>query len=126
MKLPALTALLLSLLLPVKLSASLAQTQSPDRPTCVPVAQRVGEVGCWIIVDEPVGRVSDAPAFWHLDTFPTRAAADAARRRGAAVIEALGKIWLMTIASADFRAASGEHVAHHTSMREWLDSTGTL
>jgi quercetin dioxygenase-like cupin family protein len=112
MKLPVLTALSLSLLLPAKLSSSVAQTQSPDRPTCVPVAQRVGEVGCWIIVDELVGRLQDDPAFWHLDTFPTRAAAEAAKRRGAAVIEALGKIWLMTIANADYRAASGEHVAH--------------
>jgi quercetin dioxygenase-like cupin family protein len=52
------------------------------------------------------------PSFWHLDRFPTRAAAEAAKRPGAAVVEALGNIWLMTIANAAFRAESGDHIAH--------------
>ncbi|MGH9370249.1 MAG: hypothetical protein ACRD15_01825 [Vicinamibacterales bacterium] len=112
MKTPVLTAVWLSLALPMQPSSPASQTQTPERPTCVPIAQRVREVGCWIIVDEPVGRVSPEPVFWHLDTFPTRAAAEAAKRPGAAVIEALGKIWLMTIANADFRAGSDDHVAH--------------
>ena len=92
-------------------TALAAQAQAPEMPTCVPIAQRTREAGCWIIVDQRVGRVSPEPTFWHLDTFPTRAAAEAAKRPGAAVIEALGKIWLMTIDNADFRAGSGEHVA---------------
>lgn len=111
MNTPALTAVWLSLALPVQAASPVSQTQTPELPTCVPIAQRVREVGCWIIVDEPVGRVSLEPVFWHLDTFPTRAAAEAAKRPGAAVIDALGKIWLMTIATASFRARSGDHVA---------------
>src|SRR6187402_1207247 len=99
---PVLAAVWLSLALSMQASLPASQTQTPETPTCVPIAQRVQEAGCWIIVDEPVGRVSSEPVFWHLDTFPTRAAADAARRPGAAVIEALGKTWLMTIANADF------------------------
>ena len=109
---PALTGLWLSLALLLHASSLAAQTRNPEMPTCVSVAQRVREVGCWIIVDEPVGRLSPEPVFWHLDTFNTRAEAEAAKQRGAAVIEALGKIWLMTIADADFHAGSGDHVAH--------------
>jgi len=112
MKMPVLTAVWLSLALPLQPSSPASQTQTPEMPTCVPIVQRVREVGCWIIVDGPVGRVSPEPVFWHLDTFPIRAAAEAAKRPGATVIEALGKIWLMTIANADFRAGSGDHVAH--------------
>src|SRR5918993_6108930 len=108
---PGLTALCLSLALSIEPSSSGSQTQPAEMPTCVPIAQRVGEVGCWILVEEAVGRVSAESAFWHLDTYPTRAAAETAKRRGAAVIEALGKVWLMTIASSSFRAESSDHVA---------------
>ena len=112
MNMPVVTAVWLSLALSFQPSSPASQAQTPEMPTCVPIVQRVREVGCWIIVDEPVGRVSPEPVFWHLDTFPTRAAAEAAKRPGATVLEALGKIWLMTIANADFRAGSGDHVAH--------------
>ena len=106
-----LTAVWLSLAWPMQAPSRGSQTQTAEMPTCVPIAQRVREVGCWIIVDEPVGRVPSEPVFWYLDQFPTRAAAESAKRPGAAVIEALGKFWLMTIANGDFRAGSGEHVA---------------
>jgi len=85
--------------------------QISEVPACIPIAQRTREAGCWIIVDEPVGRLPQPPLFWHLDTFPTRTAAEAAKGAGAAVVESLGKFWVMTIAGADFRAGSGEHVA---------------
>ena len=85
--------------------------QMPEVPACIPIAQRTRETGCWILIDEPVGRLPQPPLFWHLDTFPTRAAAEAAKGAGAAVVESLGKFWVMTIAGADFRAGSGEHVA---------------
>jgi len=111
MSMPILTAFGLSLGLALQLTPGIPQTQTPEMPTCVPIAQRVREAGCWIIVDEPVGRVSPEPMFWHLDSFPTRVAAQTARQPGAAVIEALGKIWLMTIANAGFRAGAGDHVA---------------
>src|SRR5687768_3858733 len=47
--------------------------------SCVPVAQRAGrELGCWITATEALGELPRAP-FWHLDAFPTRAAAEAAK-----------------------------------------------
>jgi quercetin dioxygenase-like cupin family protein len=85
--------------------------QSSDQPTCRPRGSRSGEVGCWIIVDDPVGSLSSAPVFWHLDTYPSRAAAEAAKAGRGTVVESLGKVWLFTLAERGWRAGSGEHVS---------------
>jgi len=42
---------------------------------CKPVSQRTSDVGCWIIAQEPVGQLAAAQTFWHLDAYPSRAAA---------------------------------------------------
>ena len=114
MTLSLLIAILIAPLSAPTMSARTAR-QVPDQmlevPACIPIAQRTREAGCWIVIDQPVGRIPQAPVFWHLDTFPTRAAAEAAKGAGAAVMESLGKFWVMTIAGAGFRAGSGEHVA---------------
>jgi hypothetical protein len=46
---------------------------------CKPVSERTGEVGCWIIAHEPIGQLNQSQMFWHLDVYPTRAAAEAAK-----------------------------------------------
>ena len=73
------------------------RTDAPG-PTCSTGSQKLG----------PLPR---GPLFWHLDTYPTVAAAQAARSPRGAVIESLGKIWLFTIAEAGWRASAGERVA---------------
>ena len=47
--------------------------------TCVPVAQRAGrEFGCFITAREELGRLAASPPlYWHLATYPSRAAAEA-------------------------------------------------
>lgn len=52
-----------------------------------------------------------APMYWHLDTYPTRAAADAARGSRGTVAEAFGKVWLFTLAESEWRPAGGARVA---------------
>ena len=89
-----------------------ALAQSSDQPTCRPRGSRAGEIGCWIIVDDPLGALSTEPVFWHLDNFPSRAAAEAAKTRGSTVVESLGKVWLFTVAERDWRPVSGDHVAN--------------
>ena len=84
---------------------SFAQTR------CQPISQRTAELGCWIIVSAPVGKLSPQPIFWHLDTYATRAAAEAAKGPQSTVVESFGKIWLFTIAEAGWRAPSGARVA---------------
>lgn len=81
--------------------------------TCIPVAERAGRtLGCWITAREELGRLpSDPPLYWHLDTYSTRSAADSARQSRSTVVESLGKIWLFTIAPADWRPRGGDRVA---------------
>jgi quercetin dioxygenase-like cupin family protein len=78
---------------------------------CQPVSERTTETGCWIMANVPLGRLPAGPIFWHLDVYSTRAAAEAAMGPPSTVVEALEKIWLFTIAPADWHAEGGEHVA---------------
>ena len=84
--------------------------------TCIPVAERAGrEFGCFITAREELGRLPASPAlYWHLDTYPTRAAAERARAKRSTVVESLGRTWLFTIAPKGWRpprARRGERVA---------------
>jgi hypothetical protein len=81
--------------------------------TCVPVAERAGRAfGCFITAREELGRLpSDIPLYWHLDTYPTRVAAELARESRSTVVTSLGRIWLFTIAPADWRPRGGDRVA---------------
>lgn len=87
-----------------------APPQSSEQPTCQPRGSHAGEIGCWIIVDDPVGLLPAAPAFWHLDAYPNRAAAEAARGRRGTVVESLGRVWLFTVAEREWRPGTGERV----------------
>jgi quercetin dioxygenase-like cupin family protein len=87
-------------LLLAALTLSLA-AQSPPESTfqfsCRPASERTAEAGCWIIASHPLGERPSDPIFWSLDVFPNRAAAEAARTPHGTVVEALGKVWLLTI-----------------------------
>jgi quercetin dioxygenase-like cupin family protein len=72
---------------------------------CKPVSERTAEVGCWIVVDQPVGRIEQGQAFWHLDVYPTRPEAEKAKGPRGTIIESLGKVWLLTIEQAGWRPA---------------------
>ena len=78
---------------------------------CKPVSQRTGELGCWITANAALGQLPQQPIFWHLDTYPTRGAAEGAKGPLGAVVESLGKVWLLTIDVAGWRPSGGERVA---------------
>jgi hypothetical protein len=61
--------------------------------------------------EHPIGELTPSEVFWHLDTYPTRAAAEAARSTLGTVVESFGKVWLFTIAEKGWRAPGGEDVA---------------
>src|SRR5215467_12426045 len=65
---------------------------------CKPASMRTQEVGCWIMADDPVGQLTQSHVFWTLDTYPTRAAAEADKRPHGTVVESFGQFWLLTIA----------------------------
>jgi quercetin dioxygenase-like cupin family protein len=89
---------------------SSAQGVATPGDACKPASERSQELGCWIKADDPVGQFSKSDVFWHLDTYSTRAAAEADKGPRAAVIESFGKVWLMTIGDQEWRSAHGNHV----------------
>src|SRR5262245_47840111 len=95
------------------LADAIAAPDSVPPGGCRPVSERKSEVGCWVVADREIGELKNAKAFWHLETFPTREAAEAAKGPHGAVVEAYGKIWLLTIQDrADWRVTGGNHVSN--------------
>jgi quercetin dioxygenase-like cupin family protein len=88
-----------------------ASAQPVPGGVCKWVAERTSEVGCWIVAHEPVGQLTKSQIFWHLDMYPTRPAAEAAKGPRGTVVESLGKIWLLSIEDAGWRPVGGERVA---------------
>jgi quercetin dioxygenase-like cupin family protein len=87
-------------------------TKLPTIGNCKPVTERTSEKGCWVLADQPVGRLETAQVFWHLDAYATRAEAEKAKGPRGAVVEALGKVWVLTIEAEAWRPAEkGERVA---------------
>lgn len=88
---------------------ALAQQSSAN---CKPATQQLGDqLGCWIIGDADLGPLAQEPLFWHLNVFPTKADAEAAKGPGGTVIEAFEKVWLSTIAGANWRPIGGSQIA---------------
>ena len=88
-----------------------AQGVAVKGDTCKPASQRTQEVGCWILADDPIGRLTDAHVFWHLDAYPTRAEAEVDKGSRGIVFESLGRVWLMTIEGEKWRPAHGSRIA---------------
>lgn len=77
-----------------------------------PASERLEEMGCYLTASDSLGTLHGA-VYWHLDAYPTRARAIAARGPGGTVVESLGRVWLFTIAGPDWRPAEsgrGERV----------------
>jgi quercetin dioxygenase-like cupin family protein len=104
-------ALALAALCMIELAALPSASAQGVYADCLPVSERTNEIGCWIIANQPVGQLPQRPVFWHLDKFATRAAAEASKDARGTVVQALGKVWLLTISEAGWRPAGGERVA---------------
>lgn len=91
------------------LSATIARAQT----TCEPVAERgTRMLGCYITARESLGALpSDTAFYWHIDSFPTLAAAEAVRTGRGTAVQSLGSAWLFTIADSAWHARAGHHVA---------------
>jgi quercetin dioxygenase-like cupin family protein len=93
-------------------STSRADAQNTDtRGACIPVSERAGlTYGCFILAAEPVGSLDPGTAFWHVETFPMRAAAERAKGPRGTVVEAFGKVWLLTIAKSGWKSPGAAQV----------------
>ncbi len=58
-----------------------------------------------------LGKLPQAQLYWHLDTYPTRAAADAAKDAHGTVVEVFDRVWLLTLAGAEWQPVGGDHTA---------------
>jgi quercetin dioxygenase-like cupin family protein len=96
-------------------TASLFAQSNPQMPRfgpCKPVSERTTEVGCWILVDQPVGAIEEKEIFWHLDVYPNRAGAEKAKGPRGTVVEALGRVWLLSVEPTGWRPSlKGERIA---------------
>ena len=93
------------------LAMTLCASSDAYAQICRPVSERTGEVGCWITAHAMLAELPRAPVFWHLDTYSTLAEAEGAKGQRGAVLESLGKVWLLTIEVAGWRPLGGERVA---------------
>jgi quercetin dioxygenase-like cupin family protein len=88
-----------------------ASAQPVAGGSCKPVSQRTSDVGCWILAHDALGPLPQERVFWHLDVYPTRAQAEAAKGPRGTVLESSGKVWLLTIETSGWRPAGGERIA---------------
>jgi quercetin dioxygenase-like cupin family protein len=93
--------------------AAIAAEHPHQFPGCIPVAQRAGEkLGCFITANQMLGKLPNAPIFWHLYEYPNRAAADgAAKTIQGTVVESYGRVWLFNVSAAEWNPAGGRRIA---------------
>lgn len=88
------------------------QGAAPRRGGCeVPASERTSEIGCYLTAIEPLGALPGGQLFWHLDRYPTLAAAQAAKGPRGTVVESYGSVVLYTIAEERWRPTGGERLA---------------
>jgi hypothetical protein len=90
----------------VLLASASAWAQMPGRCE-VPVSERTGDIGCYVLESKLLGALPDTPLFWHLYVFPSRAAAETAKSPRYSIVESFGKIWLFSIAPHDWHPSTG-------------------
>lgn len=98
------------LFIALALSATAVWAQVPG--ACAKLSsERTSDVGCYVDASDALSELPDAPLFWHLYNFPTRAAAQALKTRHSTIVESFGKVWFYAIAEESWRPPSGDRVA---------------
>ena len=67
--------------------------------------------GANALASVPLVELPPGPIYWHLDTYQSRAEADALSGPLSTVAEAFDRVWLFTIAEASWRPAGGVRIA---------------
>jgi quercetin dioxygenase-like cupin family protein len=89
-----------------------AQDATPPQKleSCKPVNERTGSEGCWILASKALGKLADKPVFWTLDVYPDRSSALAAATSKSTVLEALDRVWLLTVGEKSAMPTGGRRV----------------
>jgi quercetin dioxygenase-like cupin family protein len=94
------------------MSITTSYAQPMQGGVCKEVSKAPDTVGCWIIAHDKIGTLQNAQTYWHIDTYPSEVAAMSAKGPRGSVLQAFGKVWLLTIDDAPkWSARGGEHVA---------------
>ena len=93
------------------MSVATSYAQQMQGGICKEVNKAPDTVGCWIIAHDKIGTLQNAQTHWHIDTYPSEVAAMSAKGPRGSVLQAFGKVWLLTIDDAPkWSAPGGEHV----------------
>lgn len=92
-------------------SGPLAASAPPPGACEVPARERASEIGCYLSAVEHLGVLPEGPLYWHLDRYPSRSAAQAAKGPRGTVVESFGRILLYTIAPEGWRPEGGDRLA---------------
>jgi quercetin dioxygenase-like cupin family protein len=102
---------LLTALLPCASLAQLPGTRVPGGCD-VPASARTSEIGCYLTASETLSALPAGDLYWHLNEYPSRAAADMAKPRTfGTVAESFGTVWLFVIGPAEWTSSAGKRVA---------------
>lgn len=104
--------IILSVLMLMTVASVRAWGQAPPVGACeVPVSQRTGELGCYLVVTQDLGTLPEGQFFWHLYTYPDLVTAEANKGPRSTVAQSFGKFWVYSIERSDWRPKAGERVA---------------
>jgi quercetin dioxygenase-like cupin family protein len=79
---------------------------------CVPVSERAGKrLGCYVLAKRELGKLPETPLYWHLHTYATREAAEAAKGKDGTVVQSFDQVWLLSVADDSWQPAGGKRVA---------------
>ena len=105
-------ALLLTLTASAAPAADPQHEHDPMEKGCVPVAQRNGErLGCYILASQELGKLPDTQVYWHVYSYPTPAAAAAAKGPKGTVVQLGDEVWLFAVADTAWSPTGGKRVA---------------
>jgi quercetin dioxygenase-like cupin family protein len=90
--------------------SGIATAQMQKLESCKPVAERTGPEGCWILASTTLGKLPDRPVFWTLDVYPDRESAQAAAGPDSTVLNALDRVWLLTVGARPAPPVNGKRM----------------
>ena len=112
---PFALVLAVAALVPAGACPAASLSVQPDPPTqhvaCIPADGHQGQPGCWELASVPVSAPAGTPLYWHVYEFPSVALARRAADEHSRVVEAYGRVWLEAVATGQWRARGGRHVA---------------
>ena len=76
-----------------------------------PAGQKRPDFGCFNIATESGLEFTDSEVYWHLRTYPTRAAAEARKSKTGIVVEEDGRVWLSEFGPRDLVLSGGHPVS---------------